>query len=55
MTYDTRPAVQSRAVGRSDYGLFGLGANVSEAIMTGTVVAIAVTIVALISGLMTMD
>ncbi len=54
MAHDTRPASSSRAGEPADYAAFGLGANVSEQIVTGIVVSIAVMVVALIAVLMGM-
>jgi hypothetical protein len=54
MAHDARPPSSTRAAEPADYAVFGLGANVSEQIVTGIVVSIAVMIVALIAVLMGM-
>ncbi len=54
MAYDISPAYRSRVAERPDYEALRLGGEWSERIVTGVVVAVAVTIVALIAVLMGM-
>ena len=54
MAYDTRPAPRATTAERAGYREFGFGADVSERIVTGIVVSVAVMIVALIAVLMGM-